>query len=77
MTITTTDPAVDPTFRTQAFIGGDFVDAISGRTYAVENPATGQAIAEVAEGGAEDVNRAVDGRPPAGQRRRLRTARRS
>jgi 4-(gamma-glutamylamino)butanal dehydrogenase len=60
MTITTTDPAVDPTFRTQAFIGGDFVDAISGRTYAVENPATGQAIAEVAEGGAEDVNRAVE-----------------
>jgi len=32
----------DVSLRTQAFIGGDFVDAISGRTYEVENPATGK-----------------------------------
>jgi gamma-glutamyl-gamma-aminobutyraldehyde dehydrogenase len=49
----------DVTLRTQAFIGGDFVDAASGRTYEVENPATGKTIAEVAEGDAADVNRAV------------------
>jgi 4-(gamma-glutamylamino)butanal dehydrogenase len=49
----------DVTLRTQAFIGGDFVDAVSGRTYEVENPASGQTIAEVAEGGVEDVDRAV------------------
>ena len=48
-----------PALRTKAFIGGDFVDAASGRTYEVENPATGQTIAEVAEGGVEDVDRAV------------------
>jgi gamma-glutamyl-gamma-aminobutyraldehyde dehydrogenase len=46
--------------RTKAFIGGDYVDALSGRTYEVENPATGQTIAEVAEGGLEDVERAVE-----------------
>ena len=46
--------------RTRMFTGGDFVDAVSGRTYEVENPANGQVIAEVAEGGAEDVDRAVD-----------------
>jgi gamma-glutamyl-gamma-aminobutyraldehyde dehydrogenase len=46
--------------RTQMFSGGDFVDAVSGRTYAVENPANGQTIAEVAEGGIEDVDRAVE-----------------
>jgi 4-(gamma-glutamylamino)butanal dehydrogenase len=48
-----------PKLRTQAFIGGDFVDALGGRTYEVENPATGALIAEVAEGGVEDVDRAV------------------
>ncbi|MEO7663768.1 MAG: aldehyde dehydrogenase family protein, partial [Candidatus Limnocylindrales bacterium] len=45
--------------RTQAFIGGRFVDAASGRRFVTENPATGQPITEVAEGGPEDVNRAV------------------
>jgi gamma-glutamyl-gamma-aminobutyraldehyde dehydrogenase len=55
----TIERPVTPALRTQAFIGGSFVDAASGRTYAVENPATGTTIAEVAEGGAEDVDRAV------------------
>ncbi len=59
MTDTIERPAA-PTLRTRAFIGGDFVDAISGRTYAVENPATGATIAEVAEGAAADVDRAVE-----------------
>src|SRR4029079_10629707 len=45
--------------RTQPFIGGEFRDAISGRRYMTENPATGRPIAEVAEGGPADVDAAV------------------
>src|SRR5512141_1771801 len=56
----TIERAAMPKLRTQAFIGGDFVDAASGRTYEVENPATGATIAEVAEGAAADVDRAVE-----------------
>jgi aldehyde dehydrogenase (NAD+) len=41
------------------FINGEFVPAASGRTFAVENPATEQPFAEVPAGDAEDVNRAV------------------
>jgi 4-(gamma-glutamylamino)butanal dehydrogenase len=59
MAVTIPNPLDTASLRTRSFIGGDYVDAISGRTYAVENPATGQTIAEVAEGGAEDVDRAV------------------
>jgi 4-(gamma-glutamylamino)butanal dehydrogenase len=59
MAVTTPNPSAAVSLRTQAFIGGDFVDAVSGRTYEVENPATGQTIAAVAEGGVEDVDRAV------------------
>jgi 4-(gamma-glutamylamino)butanal dehydrogenase len=45
--------------RTQPFIGGKFHDAIGGRRYVTENPATGRPIAEVAEGGPADVDAAV------------------
>ncbi|HEX3264496.1 MAG TPA: aldehyde dehydrogenase [Candidatus Limnocylindrales bacterium] len=48
-----------PRFRTQAFIDGAFVDAASGETFATENPGTGEVLAEVQAGGAEDVDRAV------------------
>lgn len=41
------------------FIGGSFVDAASGRTFASVNPATGETLATVAEGDARDVDRAV------------------
>ncbi len=41
------------------FIGGDFVDSVSGETMEVLNPATGEVIAEVPRGTAEDVDRAV------------------
>ncbi|WP_408899732.1 aldehyde dehydrogenase family protein (plasmid) [Nocardioides sp. R1-1] len=52
--------APEPTVRrTQAFIGGAFVDAQSGRTFPTFAPATGRALAEVADGGAEDVDRAA------------------
>ena len=46
-------------FRHQAFIDGKFVDAASGKTFESINPATGAVLASVAEGDAEDVNRAV------------------
>ena len=40
-------------------IGGHWVDALSGRTFDTVNPSTGKVIAQLAEGGAEDVDRAV------------------
>lgn len=42
------------------FIGGEFVDSSSGETMEVLNPATGEVIAEVPRGTAEDVERAVE-----------------
>ncbi len=41
------------------FIGGEFVDSSSGETMEVLNPATGEVIAEVPRGTADDVERAV------------------
>ena len=41
------------------FVDGEFVDALSGETMEVLNPATGEVIAEVPRAGAEDVDRAV------------------
>ncbi len=41
------------------FVDGGFVDALSGETMEVLNPATGEVIAEVPKGGEEDVDRAV------------------
>jgi acyl-CoA reductase-like NAD-dependent aldehyde dehydrogenase len=51
--------AARPTYRTQAFIDGRFVDAASGETFATENPANGEVIAHVQAGGKEDIDRAV------------------
>jgi 1-pyrroline dehydrogenase len=42
------------------FIGGDFVDAASGETSDVENPANGEVIARVPASSKEDVDRAVN-----------------
>ena len=42
------------------FIGGEFVESSSGETMEVLNPATAEVIAEVPQGTAEDVDRAVD-----------------
>ena len=41
------------------FIGGEFVPALSGRTFTTISPSTGEPLAEVADGSAEDVDRAV------------------
>jgi gamma-glutamyl-gamma-aminobutyraldehyde dehydrogenase len=46
-------------YETRAFIGGKFVDALSGKTFETLNPATGKALAQVAEGDAADVDLAV------------------
>ncbi|HUD38750.1 MAG TPA: aldehyde dehydrogenase family protein [Streptosporangiaceae bacterium] len=43
----------------QLFINGQWVDAASGKTFETPNPATGETLAHVAEGDAEDINRAV------------------
>jgi phenylacetaldehyde dehydrogenase len=43
----------------QLFINGEWVDAASGKTFETPNPATGETLAHIAEGDAEDVNRAV------------------
>jgi acyl-CoA reductase-like NAD-dependent aldehyde dehydrogenase len=42
------------------FVGGEWVDAASGETMEVINPATGETIAEVPRCSAEDVDRAVE-----------------
>jgi acyl-CoA reductase-like NAD-dependent aldehyde dehydrogenase len=41
------------------FIDGELTDAISGETFDVEDPATGQVIGQMALGAAADINRAV------------------
>src|SRR5260370_11605806 len=41
------------------FIGGKWVDSISGKTFATTNPATGETICQVAEGDKADIDLAV------------------
>jgi phenylacetaldehyde dehydrogenase len=43
----------------QMLINGKWVNAASGKTFPTYNPATGDVLANVAEGDAEDINRAV------------------
>jgi phenylacetaldehyde dehydrogenase len=60
MTVTV-DRSVDEFTATprKLFIGGQWVAAASGQTFDTPNPATGETLAAVAEGDAEDINRAV------------------
>ncbi|MBA0682583.1 hypothetical protein Goari_024290, partial [Gossypium aridum] len=44
---------------TQLLINGNFVDSASGKTFPTYDPRTGDVIAHVAEGDAEDIDRAV------------------
>ena len=46
--------------QTDLFIDGQFVPSASGKRFASINPATGETLAEVAEAGREDLDRAVD-----------------
>ena len=43
----------------QLFINGQWADAASGKTFETPDPATGETLARIAEGDAEDINRAV------------------
>ncbi|KAL6182408.1 hypothetical protein ACLB2K_043830 [Fragaria x ananassa] len=45
--------------HTKLLINGQFVDSASGKTFPTYDPRTGEVIAHVAEGDAEDINRAV------------------
>ncbi len=60
MTVTI-DKRVDDFISTerQLFIDGKWVSAATGRTFTTPNPATGEDLATLAEGDAEDINRAV------------------
>jgi succinate-semialdehyde dehydrogenase/glutarate-semialdehyde dehydrogenase len=54
-------PSFDPTsLRTDLFIDGAWQKASSSETFPVENPATHEVIAHVADGGAEDATRAIE-----------------
>ena len=57
---TVTQPVARPQVKqTQCFIDGQWVDAASGKTFETIHPATEEVIANVAEGDAEDIDRAV------------------
>jgi phenylacetaldehyde dehydrogenase len=59
-TMTLDDKVAEFTQTThQLFIGGQWVDSASGETFSTPNPATGEVLATVAAGGAEDIDRAV------------------
>ena len=45
--------------QTKLYIDGEFADGLAGRTIEVANPADGTVLATIAEGGAEDIDRAV------------------
>jgi aldehyde dehydrogenase (NAD+) len=60
MTATLTKRPAPPTVRqTRLLINNQWVDAANGKTFDTLNPATGQAIAKVAEASAADVDKAV------------------
>ncbi len=65
MTATTTELPMHDQVRTfvsaprKMLIGGRWVDAASGKTFSTDNPATGETLADVAEGSHPDVDRAV------------------
>jgi succinate-semialdehyde dehydrogenase/glutarate-semialdehyde dehydrogenase len=65
------DPAL---LRAQAYIDGQWVDADSGETFAVENPATGEPLAEVACCGGAETKRAIEAAATAFEQWRHTTA---
>jgi len=52
-------PTLPKIRQTQCFIGGNWVPSASGKTFQTVNPATEEVIADVAEGDAADIDRAV------------------
>src|SRR5919206_3920898 len=57
--MSSSQPAAETPRRYQLFIDGQWVDAESGKTFQTPNPATGATLAEVAEGGPADIDKAV------------------
>ncbi|PCI32843.1 MAG: aldehyde dehydrogenase PuuC [Alphaproteobacteria bacterium] len=53
------DKAAGLSIRNQAFIGGQYVDALSGKTFSSINPATAESLVQVAECDGADVDLAV------------------
>jgi gamma-glutamyl-gamma-aminobutyraldehyde dehydrogenase len=51
--------ATERGFRTDVFVAGRFRESVSGERFVTENPATGQPLAQVAAGGAADIDLAV------------------
>jgi phenylacetaldehyde dehydrogenase len=47
------------TEQRKMLIGSEWVDSASGKTFESYNPATGEVLAHIAEGGSEDIDRAV------------------
>jgi succinate-semialdehyde dehydrogenase/glutarate-semialdehyde dehydrogenase len=47
-------------FKTQAYVDGQWIDADSGETHPVINPATGETIAEIAKCGTAETRRAIE-----------------
>ncbi|MCB0834243.1 MAG: aldehyde dehydrogenase family protein, partial [Bacteroidetes bacterium] len=45
--------------QSKIFINNQFVESVSGKTFATLNPATGSEITQVSEGDAADINAAV------------------
>lgn len=60
MTKTTSSSSEPGPLLTRAFIGGEWVDADTGRTFDVDNPATSRVIASVADSGRSDIRSALD-----------------
>ena len=71
MSIQLSDQAL---LKTRAYIDGQWVDADSGETLAVTNPATGEVIAEVASCGGAETRRAIEAAEAAFKDWRQRTA---
>jgi succinate-semialdehyde dehydrogenase/glutarate-semialdehyde dehydrogenase len=61
-------------FRQQAYIDGEWVDAVGGATLAVEDPATGETLGTVPKMGAEETRRAIEAAERAWPSWRARTA---
>ena len=65
MATVATAPTMDPNVssfvarRQKMLINGQWVEAASGKTFPTYNPATGEVLAQVAEGDREDIDRAV------------------
>jgi succinate-semialdehyde dehydrogenase / glutarate-semialdehyde dehydrogenase len=60
MAIATQEQTVIDNVEKHLYVGGEWIDATEGRTLPVEDPATGEALCEVADATPEDAKRALD-----------------